>query len=84
MLNGDGVRQAHLHGEIGDYVSITAVSERVEGITTVGLKWPLTDAAFARGLGEGTSNELTNERAMIQISKGTVFAAHHFRTERLP
>ena len=84
VLNGDGVSQAHFQGNIGDYVSITAVSDTVEGITTVGLKWPLQDATFTRGLNEGTSNELINDRAMIQITNGTAFAAHHFRTERLP
>ena len=84
MLNGDGVSQAHFQGNIGDYVSITAVSDTVEGITTVGLKWPLQDATFTRGLNEGTSNELINDRAMIQITNGTAFTAHHFRTERLP
>ncbi len=84
VLNGDGVSQAHFRGHVGDYVSITAVSETVEGITTVGLKWPLSNATFTRGLNEGTSNELIHERAMIQISEGTAFASHHFRTERLP
>ncbi|MCY3734353.1 MAG: thiamine diphosphokinase [Chloroflexi bacterium] len=84
VLNGDGISQAHFHGEVGDYVTITAVSERVEGITTVGLKWPLSNATFTRGLNEGTSNELINDRAMIQIAKGTAFASHHFRSERLP
>lgn len=84
VLNGDGIRQAHFHGQIGDYVTITAVSETVEGITTVGLKWPLSDATFTRGLNQGTSNELINDRAMIQITAGTAFASHHFRSERLP
>ena len=84
VLNGDGIRQAHFHGQIGDYVTITAVSETVEGITTVGLKWPLSDATFTRGLNEGTSNELINDRAMIQIAAGTAFASHHFRSARLP
>lgn len=84
VLNGDGISQAHFHGRVGDYVTITAVSEQVEGITTVGLKWPLSNATFTRGLNEGTSNELINDRAMIQIAKGTAFASHHFRSERLP
>lgn len=83
-LNGDGINQAHFHGEIGDYVTITAVTDTVEGITTVGLKWPLSNATFTRGLNQGTSNELINDRAMIQITSGTAFAAHHFRSERLP
>lgn len=84
VLNGDGISQAHFHGEIGDYVTITAVSETVEGIVTVGLKWPLSNGTFTRGLNEGTSNELINDRAMIQIATGTAFASHHFRSERLP
>lgn len=84
VLNGDGVSQAHFHGQIGDYVSITAISETVEGITTVGLKWPLVNATFRRGLNEGTSNELINDRAMIQIASGTAFVSHHFRSERMP
>ena len=84
VLNGDGVSETHFHGHVGDYVSITAVSERVAGITTVGLKWPLADATFTRGMNEGTSNELIHERAMIRIGEGTAFASHHFRTERLP
>lgn len=84
VLNGDGVSQAHVHGEIGDYVTITAVSETVEGITTVGLKWPLLNAAFSRGLNEGASNELINDRAMIQIASGAAFVSHHFRSQRLP
>ena len=84
VLNGDGVSQAHFHGHVGDYVTITAVSETVEGITTVGLKWPLSNATFTRGLNEGTSNELIHDRALIQVARGTVLAAHHFRRERLP
>ena len=84
ILNGDGVSQAHFQGQIGDYVTITAVSETVEGITTVGLKWPLSNATFTRGLNEGTSNELINNQAMIQITTGTAFVSHHFRTPRLP
>jgi len=83
VLNGDGISQAHFHGQIGDYVSITAVSETVTGITTVGLKWPLTNATFRRGLNEGTSNELINDRAMIQIESGIAFVSHHFRAQRL-
>ena len=84
VLNGDGVSQAHFHGQIGDYVTVTAISETVDGITTVGLKWPLANATFTRGLNQGTSNELINDRAMIQITSGTAFASHHFRSEQLP
>ena len=80
VLNGDGVRQAQFAGAAGDYVSITAVSEVVSGITAVGLKWPLAGATFRRGLGEGTSNELVGGQALIEIESGTAIVSHHFRT----
>ena len=83
VLNGDGVAEAHFQGQVGDYVSIAAVSDQVRGITTVGLKWPLDNATFTRGLNEGTSNELIHKRAMIRIDEGTAFVSHHFRAERL-
>ena len=79
VLNGDGISQAQFQGSIGDYVTITAVSETVEGITTVGLKWPLSNATFTRGLNEGTSNELIDERAMVQVVRGTAMVSHYFQ-----
>ena len=84
ILRGDGVREAHFHGHADDYVSVIPISERVEGVTTVGLKWPLTDAMLERGLAQGVSNEIIIDRAMVQLREGIAAATHHFRTERLP
>ena len=84
ILRGDGVRETHFRGQPGDYVSIIPLSARVEGVTAIGLKWPLDNAVLERGQVQAVSNELINDRAMIQIQSGLAAAAHHFRTKRLP
>ena len=83
VLNGDGVSEAHFHGNPRDYISLTPISDRVEGITTVGLKWPLSEAVFVRGDRGGVSNELIADRGMVKIRSGVLFASHHFRSEQL-
>lgn len=84
VLHGDGISETHFHGAPGDYVSIIPITETVAGIETVGLKWPLSSAAMERGRGQGISNELAADRAMIRIAAGKAFATHHFRRQRLP
>ena len=84
VLHGDGVRETHFHGAPGDYAGIIPITDRVEGVETVGLKWPLSNATLERGRAQGISNELINDRAMIRIGTGKAFATHHFRQQRLP
>lgn len=84
VLQGDGVSETHFHGHPGDYISVIPLSDRVEGVTIIGAKWPLQAAALERGQAQAVSNELVANRAMIQISKGAAAATHHFRTHRLP
>lgn len=84
VLHGDGVRETHFHGHPGDYISVIPLSDRVEGVTIIGAKWPLQDAALERGQAQAVSNELVADRAMIRIRVGIAAATHHFRTQRLP
>ena len=84
ILRGDGIRETHFHGQPGDYVSIIPLSDRVEGVTAIGLKWPLENAVLERGQVQAVSNELVNDRAMVRLRTGLAAASHHFRTERLP
>ena len=84
MLHGGGISETHFHGAPGDYVGIIPITETVAGIETVGLKWPLSDATMERGKGQGISNELITDRAMIRIAKGKAYATHYFRQRRLP
>ena len=84
VLHGRGVAETRFHGAPGDYASVVPITDRVEGVETVGLKWPLSDAVLERGRGQGISNELISDRAMIRIGTGKAFATHHFRRRRLP
>ena len=46
----------------GDYVSLLPLSERVDGVTTHGLRYPLSDATLTQGPARGLSNELLGTR----------------------
>lgn len=52
------------------FVSIIPLTEKAEGITTSGLKYPLTDAKIRSGSSLGISNEFTDEKATIVLKKG--------------
>ena len=96
MLRADGHAAVTFHGAPGDYVSIVPVTDRVSGITSSGLRWPLLDVEMERGASEVVSNELgptvgggkTGEPPSawggFRIGGGVAFAAHTFRAEALP
>jgi thiamine pyrophosphokinase len=52
------------------YVSLIPVSEKVSGIVTQGLKYPLRNETLVRGLTRGISNELSANEARVSIEKG--------------
>jgi thiamine pyrophosphokinase len=53
-----------------DYVSLLPVSEKIEGATTDGLKYPLVEETLFRADTRAISNEVIKERAWIKIRKG--------------
>ena len=52
------------------YVSIFSMSEKSTGVTTSGLKYPLTDAVMVYGSTLGTSNEIIDDQATISVTDG--------------
>lgn len=71
------VRQSiELEGEPGDTVSLLPLSERVEGITTTGLKYPLNNETLAFNHTRGVSNRMTSTTARIEIQTGTLICIH--------
>lgn len=62
--------EATIRGQPGDYVSLLPLTDRVEGIRTTGLRYPLHDEALIRGFTRGVSNELVGERATVQVAAG--------------
>ena len=80
-LGSSGRRRLELHGAAGDYVSLLPLTERVEGVTTIGLTYELHDEELRQGPARGLSNELIGERATISTTSGRLLVVHTSRAE---
>lgn len=56
----------------GYYVSVFPFEGISEGVTEIGLKYPLENAVLDCGFPLGVSNEFTEEEAVISVKKGTL------------
>lgn len=70
-----------LTGSIGDFVSLLPLTWHVSGVTTVGLRYVLTEELLEQGPARGLSNEMTTGTASIQIDQGRLAVIHTRRTE---
>lgn len=61
-----------VQGDIGGYISIIPISEKVTGVTLRGLEYPLEDATMYMGSSLGVSNRFTHSKASISIGSGKV------------
>lgn len=63
--------------EIGQQISLVPMS-RCRGITTTGLKYPLTNESLEIGIREGTSNEAVKSTVSIAVRTGSLllFVVH--------
>lgn len=59
-----------LNGKEGQLVSLIPFSEKVEGISTTGLAYGLTEDTLWVGSPIGVSNYMTNPKATIQLKNG--------------
>ena len=55
----------------GDFVSLLPLTETVENVTLCGFKYAVENLTFYRERTLGISNEITEEEARIEFSKGT-------------
>lgn len=61
-----------LVGEEGAKVSLVPVGGGVSGVSTEGLRWPLSDAALTSGSTLGVSNEFASSAARVEVAEGTL------------
>lgn len=54
----------------GTSISLFPLSGRVDGVTTTGLKYPLTNGFLENGVRDGSSNETTEEQIRITHQSG--------------
>lgn len=70
--------RATIDGTPGDTVSLMPLDERVEGIITQNLAYPLRNETLARGSTRGISNRLTAPRAEVRWTSGLLLVVHLF------
>lgn len=63
-----------IHGSPGDLVSLIPVLGPGGGVTTAGLRWPLTDAVLEAGSSRGISNEFVGGTAYVRVVTGVLLA----------
>lgn len=69
---------ATIEGAAGDTVSLIPLDERVEGIVTRALEYPLRGEGLVRGSTRGISNRLTASLAEVDWQKGMLLVVHLF------
>jgi len=65
-----------IDGSIGDTISLIPIGDRVRGITTQALKYPLQDEDLILGPARGISNVMIEKQAMIKIREGLLLMVH--------
>jgi thiamine pyrophosphokinase len=72
LLSGDGDdgRGWELSGRVGDLVSLLPVDGDVDGVSTLGLGYPLDDEPLLAGRTRGVSNLRTQEMAIVGVRGG--------------
>lgn len=76
----DGPAEAVIEGDAGDFVSLFPLETAVEGVTTVGLRFPLADETLPLGPSRGLSNELTTGSARVATRRGRLIVIHTRRS----
>jgi thiamine pyrophosphokinase len=72
-------RSARIEGSTGQTVSLLPMTERVDGIVTEGLYYPLRDEALLLGPARGVSNVMTGAEAVVTIRSGILLVMHGYQ-----
>ena len=63
-------RSVQLEGRVGDLVTLLPLGDDVGGVTTSGLRYPLSDETLLVGRARGLSNVRTSGSASVRIGSG--------------
>jgi thiamine pyrophosphokinase len=66
--------KALIEGQVGDTLSLLPLTEKVTGIYTEGLEYPLENDTLYLGPSRGVSNTLTAPQARVRIGQGLLLA----------
>jgi thiamine pyrophosphokinase len=74
--------EALIKGRVGDILSLLPLTEKVTGIYTEGLEYPLENGTLYLGPALGVSNVLTAPQARVRIGQGLLLAVMIHNSER--
>jgi thiamine pyrophosphokinase len=69
--------ECKVHGSRGDLISLIPWGGEVRGVTTNGLRWPLSGEMLWSHQTRGISNELLDETASIRLESGVLLVVHY-------
>lgn len=67
-------RTARLHGTPGELITLVPIGGPALGVTTTGLRWPLSGEDLAFGTTRGVSNQFRAPLATVTLSQGCLLA----------
>ena len=70
ILTDNGKKQIEIFGNSSDYLSLIPISERVEGVTSKGLKYELDNKSLEFGSTYSVSNTFKEKAATVKMGKG--------------
>lgn len=73
---------ASISGKIGETVSLIPITDRVDGIVTNGMRYPLQNETLYLGSPRGVSNELLVENASVSFTSGLLLVVHLLASDR--
>lgn len=68
--------EATIHGAPGDILTLLAVGEPADGVTTEGLAFELSDDVLLASSTRGVSNVFTGDTASVRLRNGVLLAVH--------
>lgn len=74
--------QRRLTGDVGELISLLPMNGDAEGVTTVGLGYPLRDESLRSGNSRGISNYFEVSEAAVTVASGTLLAVQPERLLR--
>lgn len=79
LRSGDSL---DLEGKPGDIVSLIPLSVLVKGVSTRGMRWPLSEAELNYGTTLSISNEIVTPEAGVKIQNGKLLVIHRKAVSR--
>lgn len=65
---------SRIEGTLGDYLSLVPIGGDVEGVTTTGLAYPLSDESLSATSARGISNRFMEPQATVSVRTGVLLA----------